>query len=113
MIDAGASANDLWSLWTFIDEETSLALSCDDLNEDTATPLLYAPQDLERGRGTEAMIQHTTMGPTKITCNGASRTRVLSRVQSTLGCLRPVIRWARLQTRDNIPQCQPGLEGSL
>ena len=37
------------------------------------------------------MIQHTVLGPTKTTRNGASRTRLLSQVRSILGCLRPVI----------------------
>ena len=95
MIDTGAPIDDLWSLWTFIAQETRLALSCDDLNENRATPSPYAPQDLQRGHGAAAMIRHTTLGPTKTTRNGALRTRILSQVQSILGCLRPVIRWAR------------------
>ena len=42
MIDAGTPIDDPWSLWTFIAEETGLALSCDDLDADAATPLPYA-----------------------------------------------------------------------
>ena len=95
MIDAGAPIDDLWSLWTFIAEETGLALSCDDLNENTATP----PSICSPGPGEEARHRGNdpthNPGPHQNDANNASRTQILSQVQSILGCSRPVIRWAR------------------
>ena len=72
MIDAGAPIDELWSLWTFVAEETGLALSCDDLNEDTATPLSTCPPG--RGEGARYRCNDPAhyLGPTKTTRNGAS-----------------------------------------
>ena len=82
----------LWEYWTWMAEETGLALSCDSLTTDTATPLPYAPGTMDRGRGTDEMLIETRLGPSKTTTRGAPRTRLLSKIQSALGTLRPVIR---------------------
>ena len=41
------------------------------------------------------MLIETRLGPSKATTRGAPRTRLLSKIQSALGTLRPVIRWTR------------------
>ena len=76
-------------------EDIGLALNCDSLTTNTTTPLPYAPSTLDRGRGTHEMLIETGLGPSKTTARGAPRTRLLSKLQSALGTLRPVIRWAR------------------
>ena len=47
------------------------------------------------------MLVKTSLGPNRTTPKGAPRTRLLSKVQSALGSLRAVIRWARA----SIAQC--------
>ena len=73
----------LWEYWTWMAEETGLALSCDSLTKDTATPLPYAPGTMDRGRGTDEMLIETGLGPTKTTARGAPFTRLLSKILSS------------------------------
>ena len=61
----------------------------------TVTPVPHAPYAVERGRGTDDMLMHAILCPTKTTRSGAPRTKLLSKIQSALGSLRPVIRRAR------------------
>ena len=77
-------------------EETGLALSCDSFTTDTTDPLPYALGTMDRGRGTDEMLIETRLGPSKTTKRGTPHTRLLSKIQSALGTLRRVIRWARM-----------------
>ena len=52
---------------TWLLRKTGLALSCDGLTINTVTPIPYAPFTVERGRGTDDMLMHATLCPTKTT----------------------------------------------
>ena len=95
LLDTGAPVDRLWEFWTWLVEETGLALSCDGLTTDTAKPIPYAPYAIEGGRGTNDMITEAPLCPTKTTKSGAPRTKLLSKIQSALRSLRPVVRCAR------------------
>ena len=43
LLDVGALVDRLWEFWTWLAEETGLALSCDGLITHTVTPILCAP----------------------------------------------------------------------
>ena len=75
-----------------------MALTCTHLTLDTPSPTLpFAPKSAPRGRGTERMLQDTTLAPTGLAPNGGPRTRILSKITGTLGALRSVIQWQRAQ----------------
>ena len=63
-----------------------MALTCTHLTLDTPSPTLpFAPKSAPRGRGTERMLQDTTLAPTGLAPNGGPRTRILSKITGTLG----------------------------
>ena len=64
LLDTRASVDRLWEFWTWLAEETGLALSCDGLTTDTAKHIPYAPYAIERGRGTSDMLMEATLCPT-------------------------------------------------
>ena len=99
MVEARASVDDLWATWTWM----GLALGCDSLTTHTATPLPFAPASVKRGRWTNGMLMDTTLCLDKTTKFGAPRTKLLSKVQSALGALRPVIRRARDLVGNKMP----------
>ena len=75
-----------------------MALSCTHHTIDTPAPELpFAPKATPRGRGTERMLQETTLAPRSIAPTGGPRTRLLSKITGTLGALRTVIQWQRSQ----------------
>ena len=99
MLETGQSIDDLWAHWTWVAEEVGPALGCLDLSPEMQTALLCAPETADRGRGTDHMLKHTTMGPSHTTRQGGPRTKLLSKIQATMGCLRDVIRWGRKMAR--------------
>ena len=52
------------------------------------------------------MLKHTTMGPSHTTRQGGPRTKLLSKIQATMGCLRDVIRWGRKVARREGGNCR-------
>ena len=66
-------------------EETMQAQGC----------LPLAPQTAQRGRGTEAMKQHTTLAPGKTETSGAPRTKPLKIVTAAVGALATIAAWRR------------------
>ena len=111
LLDTRASVDRLWEFWTWLAEETGLALSCDGLTTDTAKPIPYAPYAVGRVRGTDDMLMEATLCPTKTTKLGAPRTKLLSKIQSALGSLRPVVRWARSRLGTGRDRRQKALQG--
>ena len=94
----GGDVNAIWAQWTWLAEEVGMALSCTHLTIDTPAPELpFAPKATPRGRGTERMLQETTLAPRSIAPTGGPRTRLLSKITGTLGALRTVIQWQRSQ----------------
>ena len=93
MLETGQSTDDLWAHWMWVAEEVGLALGCLDLSSESQTALPCAPKTADRGRGTDHMLKHTTMGPSHTTRQGGPRDKLLSKIQATMGCLRDVIRW--------------------
>ena len=99
MLETGQSTDDLWAHWTSVAEEVGLALGCLNLSPESHHALTCAPETADRGQGTDHMLKHTTLGPPHTTRQGGSRTKLLSKIQATMGCLRDLIRWGRKMAR--------------
>ena len=86
----------LWSYWTWVAEESLLALSVpalqpEDVNE--AHPLPVAPMALQRGRGTAALIRKVRQSPEQLPAGGGPKTSVLARIHAAQGA----VLWLRQQ----------------
>ena len=86
----------LWEFWTWVAEESLLALSQEALTDpgqvDRASPLPRAPVGLQRGWGTRRLLKRVDLCPRQRHVSGAPATAPLARLQAALGALWTVIR---------------------
>ena len=85
----------IWELWTWLAEETGLALGCPDLQIGELkanNPLPFAAKKTIRGRGTKKMLKTINMAPTKTTDTGAPRTCVIRESLAIHGSLRSLMK---------------------
>ena len=95
--DPLCGVDDLWKAWTRLAEEVILIMAMpgyeEAVQEQEYLPL--APPTAQRGRGTEAMKQRTTLAPCKTEPSGAPRTKPLKIVTAALGALATIAAWRR------------------
>ena len=89
-----ATLDQAWALWTWIAEETCLALAHPPAGEKEGHKLPLAPRKWERGRGTDRTLVRTALCPAKSTKEGASVSPFSLCLTAALGCLRHLRHWA-------------------
>ena len=73
------------AFWTMAAEETLLALVCPDITPDSlpaGTALPLAPPNLQRGTGTDQLLQEVRLCPKQCRDTGGALTCPLARIQA-------------------------------
>ena len=107
--DVQQGMNKLWGLWTWLAEEVHIFVGehdPEDLAKDVSLPdRRKRPKGKSRGRGTEKMIQNTTLKPQRRTTQGAPMTVPLRECGAASRALSAVLLWSRNRDR---AQAGPG-----
>ena len=93
-----------WGLWTWLAEETSLALAHAPAEQREGQRLPLAPHKWERGRGTGWALVQAALCPAKPTPSGGAVTSFSLCLTAAQGCLRHLQHWAN---QDNHPAALP------
>ena len=93
-----------WGLWTWLAEETALALAHARAEQREGQRLPLAPQKWDRGRGTERALVQATLCPATLTPFGGAITPFSLCLTAAQGRLRHLHHWAK---QDNRPAALP------
>ena len=91
------NGDDTWAFWSWVAEETLLALCEPGLEEadlDGQRPLPVAKEDVFRGTGTSKMVREARLCPQQHRATGAPLVCLLARIQAARGALRTLQRRA-------------------